>query len=736
MIIHYLRIKDFLTFNGEQELNFPTKRNPKKPFSIILAPTNTGKTSTIQALRFLLYAKPSESTPIVYEARHNTPTANQPHSLINHKAKDEVATGSWISCSVEAKITIGERDKSTGKTKTIVLRRSINSQKIGEGLDKFSNCQLVTETLEPAKGGGMAWEEESKSGSLTKLLERYIPETIFNLFIFSGEPGEGRIDPAKRSDGIGEELNRYFRLEAFDEARKSLGDLEEYLEKEHKKYAATNAAFQAEEDALERLKKRLNHQSEELQALIDEKPKLEEELSETTRQLANIDSVGEDIELAIKQRTQSTAEVEKHELEKAEIEHRIITSIKESASSIWLSKAFEKVSNLVREKELSIPAAQTVPKGINLEAIRESLSKGRCATCTGVLSDEIREQLESYFEAASSREQRLLITNIRNNVLIEDFSNAKGDQVSSFLEIAYKRDAELRSKIKALQKEINRLGKKIDEDKLRSRRELIQRSDSLHSRIVTLQGHIATIKGSIARTEFELKNQKEVVSKAKRKLPKETLREVDAYHRKRERIENAKNKISMLKSSIASFIREHLQEQLVMNYDNRVADSSKAIINSSSSLVPAIQQDGVTINALGGGQTQLMELAYVVGLASLTRALREIYGEMKLPYYANETTSIIADAAFTKMADNYIGQTIQFLETAADQVILIMHQTQWDSVKGYLSGRIDCLHAYRLHTAKEVTGLEYNFDAEGHRLQLSEKLPKGKREFSTISKIF
>ena len=56
MLIERLRFKDFLVFRGDQQLVFSFKKG--RNLTLVLAPNNTGKTSIIRALEFLLYGEP------------------------------------------------------------------------------------------------------------------------------------------------------------------------------------------------------------------------------------------------------------------------------------------------------------------------------------------------------------------------------------------------------------------------------------------------------------------------------------------------------------------------------------------------------------------------------------------------------------------------------------------------------------------------------------------------------
>jgi hypothetical protein len=126
-------------------------------------------------------------------------------------------------------------------------------------------------------------------------------------------------------------------------------------------------------------------------------------------------------------------------------------------------------------------------------------------------------------------------------------------------------------------------------------------------------------------------------------------------------------------------------------------------------------------------------------------ALAEVYYEISKAFKhhgialnASPDLAIVADAPFSKTADNYNNQIIDFLsKCGARQKILLMHTTQWDAVKGRLEPLVSTVYGYRLHSPNPPADeKEYVLSIKGQDVHLLERVGSNNHPTSEIITIF
>src|ERR1039458_9538966 len=91
MVIHYLTLNNFMTMFGAQRIDFVSNANNDCSITVVVAPNNSGKTTIIRALKFLLYGADDAGL----EAAR----------CVNLEQIRETASGGRVEAFVEAEIT-------------------------------------------------------------------------------------------------------------------------------------------------------------------------------------------------------------------------------------------------------------------------------------------------------------------------------------------------------------------------------------------------------------------------------------------------------------------------------------------------------------------------------------------------------------------------------------------------------------------------------------------------------
>lgn len=711
MIIHFLEFHNFLAFHGTHRLDLCTEKNAEQPFCLILAPTNSGKTTTIRALRYLLYGKLDDKPLSIH------------HNLISHKEKLSCKSGKRVQASVSAKISFGDKEPMT-------IRRRVAATRTGEGVAAFSDSELEFEKLELLTHGN-EWRECRKA--LDSLVEKFAPSLLFNLFVFSGEPGEGRIDPTTTDSRLIDDLHSIFRIRAWSEAEEQVRTMLASLNADTTNMDAAGRQvesawqrYEAAKSALERTKSEIVDSESDANLKKDQILQLTVKLNSmaplTARAGELEKEIGETEEelLAARSMAQSARD-------------RLKELFSRSRGWPWLAK------ELVWMKEW-IPAQLQDEPSVPRDLIDWLIKKRKACLCGSQLSlrSPQRAEVERW------KEQGAISNNTRRlRDLAEDLISGDSDG-PSIISVAIRRDMKsaLKSyeeghpKIDDLQLKINRLKNERDQiDDLEAKRfrseltrlnkdrdDLLQRIGNLNAKLPSLERNIAS-----AREDY---------STAKRALRKDDKQEILKREQRGAKLAAILELLGSSRQALKNYLVEGLQQRLSNHYDSAAADGSKAKV--STALTPRIERNGVPMTAIGGGQKLMLELGYVVAIADLYNEICRSLKELGLSLQASGEVSIFADAAFAHAADTYNQRIVEFLARSnSSQVILLMHTAQWNNVKTWVEPLVHRCYGYRLHSPqppKEIT--EYLAKVQEHDLTLIKGLPANAESFTEIINIF
>lgn len=177
-------------------------------------------------------------------------------------------------------------------------------------------------------------------------------------------------------------------------------------------------------------------------------------------------------------------------------------------------------------------------------------------------------------------------------------------------------------------------------------------------------------------------------------------------------------------------------------YDHKLStDNSRSRINRST-LLPAIEAEGQVRGNLGGGQSQLLALAYIVSLSRLRKSLHLQMQKLGIGYGRVDDQSFILDSPFNQVTEHYAHAIAKFLEGNARQVVLLVARQQWSLVRTIIEPAADRIVAFKYHTLKaKILGMkkkdpkleDFAYQVDGKKLNLIEELPKSaEHPFTTI----
>jgi hypothetical protein len=178
-----------------------------------------------------------------------------------------------------------------------------------------------------------------------------------------------------------------------------------------------------------------------------------------------------------------------------------------------------------------------------------------------------------------------------------------------------------------------------------------------------------------------------------------------------------------------------LQRTVSHYYDQAAYDGTRARINRGT-LLPAIENDGHVRGNLGGGQSQLLALAYVVALSRLRKDLHTQMQKLGIGCGKIDDQSFFLDSPFNNMTDHYAHAIAQFLDGNTRQVVLLLARQQWNLVREIIETDISKAYVFEYHTLPEkIIELKKNdpkledfvYEMDGKKLKLINQLPDDAR---------
>ncbi len=646
--------------------------------TIVLAPNNSGKTTFIKALKFLLYGE--------YQG-------DGPRGLINHRA---LASGSDVTKKawVEAKVRLTENEPAQTIRRTITVKKNSDGT-FGKASETFATI------LHQPKGDK---SEEDSTGSLQRKLESKVPRALFDAYYFHGEPLAGQAAKPGQEGGVQAALATLLHEDRWKKARELVNRARTKLNEQLKELAADNKEYLQKVEALDR-------QRESKDGL--RKAILSREAQVTETQLERQKITERQNELA-----DESERTRKRHLQREELKRQL------AAASQSISSANRAVLSAIGDDcgrtflQMGYPKAQE----ILAKMVSENVIPGEAgdAYVTRLLHDQVcicgRELMPGQDDKAISciekHRQRSIEVQISGKLLA--LSNRL--RTGTILD-------DLRVNVRSIEESMRRRGSSINAH-TRLKGELDQiaddHGDEAFLKYTELQKKDRYLESEERKIERDLdglsKSLREVQSQVDR-LSKE-IRDLEnrgavAEHvtRIQRAIQRAERLLQLIdvslvdmKSSIYSFLNSRIGQY----FDPVSTDGSRAKVGVQDLAPYLVNRSGERVTNLGGGIEQLMKISYIIALSQLRRVLHEKMHELGLGTVKLDDQSFILDAPFSNTDGNYARAIAELLPGKTRQMVVCMFKEQWLTVRGQLEPVADQIFGCKLHTELQ-TGDRENF---------------------------
>ena len=709
MIIQQLRLCNFLVFPGEQIMDLPTEEDTN--IVVVLAPNNTGKTSVIRALKFLFYGHLPDCTPA---------TAFR---LINDRTRAEAKVGVEVSGWVE--ITL-EREGGP-----LCIRRTIKSRKTGK--DQWLEPSLsLCRVIHDAKTRLFAGEEDLLETKLRTL----VPETLFDAFYFKGEPLDGKL-----LGGVGairQSLATFLHEDRWEEAEHAVEAVRQgytrELEKLTEKHTEYNKLLRNEE--LFR-----GHMLKEQEQLREKKNALgaaAADFEDVTVRLQELGTGGDGEKLVAQLREHRTA-LDRAQKTRERADLDIARLVGSSRGIPFLLGALPMARRILAQ----LQEDNILPADVSERFVNRVLNEPRCV-CGRTHDEETRASWTRYREKTLTTDLNRGLSDLMAAVqpdTSQSYERSSATLCAKLQQLADSRALAIKE-IQRLDSAVREIEQQLQRSPIEQIQQLGRQLRDLSNKRQQLQGEVTQLEQSVEATQKNLKKMKDEMDRAR---PSGALALKERLlQRGRMRAEKLRLLIHDSREVLSKSFHRILQDSVSEYYDQSAYDGSRARINRVT-LLPAIESNGQIHGNLGGGQSQLLALAYIVSLSRLRKGLHAEMQKLRIGFGKLDDQSFFLDSPFNNMTDHYAHAIAKFLNGNAKQVVLLLARHQWNLVKKIIEPVTDRLFVFKYHTLRDkISELkekdpkleDFTYEFGGKKIKLVHELPKSEEHpYTTLSPI-
>ena len=699
MLIERIAFKDFLVFPGEQEMLFAFKDS--KNLSLILAPNNSGKTTVIRALEFLLYSEKNQSKQ-----------AKLPCHARIEKMSPRQEDESWVEVTIRS------------GAERLRVRRAISfMRKNADTLDvQPVECTLTAYTL-----GKIGDDRLPTTTASEDKVANLVPRAMFDFYFFKGEELADKLLQSNRNVEIPKQLKKVLYQQEWDRVCETLGKVERSVNREIAVITKNSQEYDdlmLTRDGMEQSLKKLNTQLEkEAKRCID-----------LTSSHKEADDKIEELVFKADPSRQKELEKTKKRLGEIEVERkRLIVTRKEilgKFSPLLLSVGtFERTRALLvglKEKRALPPdiaeallvklidkevcvCERECPKGsapfMALEALREES-----------LGEEVAEDLWKLHASTDPSNQRGLWFTVKEKTAELKDLEARSAGLAAAQTTLEQEKAELEAATDE--------GAEISLRKEKVRRQEIQLAMAKSDRAQS------DLKQQIRGKEQSLNMNEEKVRKAKLNAGNvgHLTAAADASAMFRKLAERCH-------SNLVTSMYKELNTDVRDMYAGIVSDGSIAVVDKET-LMPSIERAGVRGLYAGGGQSQVLLLCYLIALARLRKTINTLLREQFDVAHFREQ-SFFMDSVFGQTQGDYKRGVAKLLPEHMTQLVMLLAGQQWDTnVEGGFEGTVSNAYGFELVTPRDdLADEDYEFTFHGETINLLSRTQPGAQAYTKIVKL-
>lgn len=698
MILHRITLHHFCAYYGDQTLELPSLGD--RTLTVVVGPNNSGKTSIIRGLKFWFYGEAGVPN------RRDLPT------YLCNRAKAETEVGQVLQSWVEVSF---ERTGPRGK-ETFALRRVIEAKRVSEDLFEVRSVRLLH-----ARGGNRTQLDPDEGGKFQRMIESMVPQALFDAFYFKGEPLDGKLLGDVSS--IRSALGQFLHEDQWKEAENDAAAIRDDLSRKLTRLTAANVELTSKLREAQLLQTKLDAQRQALKEEEDllSQAKCDQEVE--MDRLAKLGDVGAAKEVKSRY-LEAKRQVDDAVKRLRAADEGVLREVNQSLGISFLLGAVEPVREILSEMEKE----NILPADISEPFIDRVLARSTCI-CGKKHDGSTRENWEAYRKKTlatdASEGLRKLLDWVKptGSLSLMRRSGETIHQLSLMMESRVKAVEDLNEAQVALNLAQTAMEAVPHEEIARIGAALRELKDTIRSRESRIQTIEKAVHGT-AYTATQFKDEIERLS-AKGGVDQTAFKKLSSAKDRAERLHQA---LKFCRGRLSQYFHRVLQASVADFYDSKSTDGSKAEIDRSS-LLPSIQVGGQRMQNLGGGQSQLLALAYVVSLARLRQSMHAEMETLGVRLGKIDDLSFFMDSPFGNMEKHYKEAALQLVPGSARQVIVLLWKEEWDFSRPFLEKQADAIYAVEFRTTaddvKKISDEHRTYSFESGDRQLIQSLPEG-----------
>jgi DNA sulfur modification protein DndD len=701
VLIDKLTFKDFLVFPDEQSLEFKFKDD--RNVTLILAPNNTGKTSVIRALEFLLYGPPEDKAAEVLPAQATI---------------SKLKPGQESSSYVEATIRDGE--------KRYRIRRTINYER--RASDRGSlETKILSVPLEVVRCLDFNDEILPDTAATRSLVGSLVPRKLFDFYFFKGEELTDQLLEGRPDQEMSDHLKTLLYQREWQSLQRTVENVQRKLSRSLSRFTKAEQAYRESLRRRDRLKAQIAEKNTEIELHQKKLKELQRQEQDSDRRIADLASKANPdrkTELEASRRALESCRTTRAKLETDRrdllgqhsalmLSCFAIPGVNAKLATLRERRVLppdisEGILNQILESEKCICGRECSPGTAPATAIaklrKDSIDEGVSDTLYR-LSTKTEAAAQTSFLALAKTTQRRL-RDIQSNVDRLNTDEAKQEDILAQLEHS---------------------GDESAEQDLRQQK---RARDQVREEFLSIDRQIREKQSAVRAAEVEL-------SELEAQIRRESAGAHQAGHLGRaiEICEAMDESARKCVQEMVSEIHRQLSRNVSAMYDSIVTDGSKALILRDS-LLPTIERGGVQGLKAGGGQKQVLLLSYIIALSQLRSAInQELAKRFGITKFYEQ--GFFMDSVFGSTQKDYKREISKLLPQHMKQLVILLAGQQWDKdVWKGLEGSKPTVYGIRLQTpSRDKDPAEYEFDVAGKKVKLLKFVKPDEEAFSTIQEL-
>ncbi|MDU1412561.1 MAG: DNA sulfur modification protein DndD [Clostridium sp.] len=608
MIINSITLKNFRSYEDETTFSFTPQDN--KNIVLIGGENGAGKSTLFEAIKLCIYGS------MAYGYIGNN------YNYLS-KIKNNINDNAFKNEDIECYLGLSLSFKEGTKIKKYYLKRSWNylNQKIYEEFNIYLNNKELN--------------NEDKL-YFDKYLKSVLPPSLFDFFFFDGEELSDFFTGKSASSNLKESVLELFNYDTFEILKKQLLSQQRLKSKSNFKLEEAQTNFESLsstvgsiKDKIKSLKNEILISESELDNLIIERNKLEEDFK-------NSGGLLEDEKAAL------NSEIAKLENERIFINTDIKNFCNDTLPFLMVTDLLQK-TRIQIEKEDALNSYNSISKKLSGNVVKTTISKHLPQEINNIDFNEIAiDLLNNMFDKNEitnvsnilelSIEQKNSVTHTIDNILNK--KNALSNSIFS----KYNDVAVIGKKIKSLRDKLN---SSVSQDILNN---YLENLHNINEDINSIQNSLAIKKASIISHEEELKNKEYHLTRAKNEYAT-LLQNINILDISTELIEYLEELISNLTKGKIALIQDEFIKIFtkIIRKDNYV---NSIIIDDNFNTTLYINKDYTS--------TEILNVINNLGFDGLTKKYGEKFLEDLYNHYRVKTSEQLKSLIINDISFNYI----------------------------------------------------------------------------------